>query len=109
MDASISKDDEERIRTIIKKYDTELVDFHGLRTRSSGNQHHIDMHITVSKFRSLGDVHILCDIIETDIDSDFRDTIVLIHPEPCDAVCDKCRIKDYCPDAGRGNKGNPLQ
>lgn len=99
VDLSLPEDDKNKIMTALGKYDREFVDFHDLRTRKSGSQRHIDTHLTVSKFRSLGDVHNLCDTIEADINSIFKDVVMLIHPEPCNAVCGKCRINNYCPDA----------
>jgi len=92
VDVRLPEAEENAIKSSITEYGGEVVEFHKLRTRKSGNQRYIDVHVVMPKDTSVGDAHRLCDHLERDIGSRLRHTSVTIHIEPCDGDCDRCSI-----------------
>lgn len=80
------------IRSAIKEHVGELVDFHALRTRKSGDQRYIDLHIVMPRHISLEEAHRMCDHLEQDIKSKLARASVTIHVEPCSEKCEKCPV-----------------
>lgn len=81
-DASLSAEYEKKICAIFMKYD-DVLGYHNLRTRSAGVYKMIDAHITFDSNMKLGDVHAVCDKIESEIRETMGPTVdVVIHPEP---------------------------
>jgi divalent metal cation (Fe/Co/Zn/Cd) transporter len=72
------------IKTIIDiiKEHSEILSYHKLRTRKSGNIREIDIHLMVNKENSLTDVHNLCYDIENHIKNALPGSYVTIHIEP---------------------------
>jgi cation diffusion facilitator family transporter len=89
------------VRSAIKEHIGELVDFHALRTRKSGNQRYIDLHLVMPRHISLEEAHRMCDHLEQDIKSKLARASVTIHVEPCSEECEKCPVLP----AQRRNKG----
>ena len=92
VDVRLPEAEENAIKSSITEHGGEVVEFHKLRTRKSGNQRYIDVHVVMPKDTSVGDAHRLCDHLERDIGSRLRHTSVTIHIEPCDGGCDQCYI-----------------
>ena len=92
IDAKLPEAEENIIRSSILEHDYELVGFHKLRTRKSGNQRHVDLHVVMPKGASVEDAHRICDRLEQDIRGKLRHTDVVIHIEPCDEECDQCIV-----------------
>ena len=92
IDAKLPEAEENIIRSSILEHDYALVGFHNLRTRKSGNQRHVDLHIVMPKGASVDDAHRICDHLEQDIGDKLRHTDVIIHIEPCDEECDQCTV-----------------
>ncbi|MFC1982827.1 cation diffusion facilitator family transporter [Chloroflexota bacterium] len=92
VDVRLPEAEENAIKSSITEHGGEVVEFHKLRTRKSGNQRYIDVHVVMPKDTSVGDAHRLCDHLERDIGSQLRHTSVTIHIEPCDGDCDHCSI-----------------
>ncbi len=90
LDASLSEEDEQKIKEKIEIHQEHFIDFHDLRTRKAGSERHIDFHLTVCKYHTIHDAHTLADKIEEDIQLIFKESSILIHHEPCDDVCDGC-------------------
>jgi divalent metal cation (Fe/Co/Zn/Cd) transporter len=63
-----------------------------LRTRRSGNQRYIDLHLVMAKNISLEQTHQVCDLLERDIQARLPRTNVTIHVEPCDGKCKQCSV-----------------
>lgn len=83
VDVQLKESEYTIILEVLGKYSSSFVEFHKLRTRRSGPERHIDLHLVVPKFQSVLEVHELCDQIENDIVERLPDTHILIHPEPC--------------------------
>ena len=92
VDVRLPEAEENAIKSSITEHGGEVVEFHKLRTRKSGNQRYIDVHVVMPKDTSVGDAHRLCDHLERDIGSRLRHTSVTIHIEPCDGDCGQCSI-----------------
>jgi len=78
------------IEDILKKYSREVAGFHTLRTRRSGSQIYIDLHLVMASDISLEQAHQICDQIEDEMQSVLREVSITIHPEPCDNKCEQC-------------------
>lgn len=93
MDIKLPEAEENTIRLSIIEHGGEIVGFHKLRTRKSGNQRYVDLHMVMPKEVSLEDAHRLCDHLEEDIGDKLRNTSVTIHVEPCGEECHQCYVK----------------
>lgn len=94
VDVSIEPAEYQIILEVLGKYSGQFVEFHKLRTRRSGSERHIDLHLVVPKYQSVLDVHELCDQIEQEIKENLPRTNILIHAEPCLDSSSKCLACD---------------
>jgi cation diffusion facilitator family transporter len=91
LDASLSTEEETQIIEKIEIHQEHFIDFHSFRTRKAGSERHIDFHLTVCKYHTIDHAHGLADRIESDIETLFNETNILIHHEPCLEVCEGCQ------------------
>jgi len=89
-DRRLSDDEEEQIRTILCDHATDFTNFHALRTRRSGAERFIELHLVVAKNTTVEEAHNLADHLESDILSKFPRASVTIHIEPCNGNCVSC-------------------
>lgn len=82
IDASLTDKEHQTIHRILKRYSDEYIEYHDLRTRRSGPEEHIDLHLVVSANKSVDEAHDLCNRIEASIQRAFPQSHVLIHIEP---------------------------
>lgn len=92
LDVRLPEDEEAIIRASITEHLGEVVGFHKLRTRKSGSQRYIDVHLVLPKSATLEEAHRLCDHLEGDIRHKLANGLVTIHCEPCELDHD-----DACP------------
>ena len=102
LDARLPKHELKAINACITAHTGEIVGFHDLRTRKSGYQRFIDMHIVFPKSVTVEEAHRTCDLIEQDINRRLPNSHVIIHCEPCELNTDgscptKCSAKKTCP------------
>ena len=72
-----------------------LVNYHQLRTRKSGSERYVDMHLVVPRYLTIETVHEWCDRIENEIAARLSHVHVLVHAEPCeDEDCGLCLRKE---------------
>jgi divalent metal cation (Fe/Co/Zn/Cd) transporter len=83
VDARLPLDEEAVIRQIIRSYDSQYTGFHELRTRKSGSERHIDLHLVAPRDQSIARSHELCDQIERAVSERYPGARILIHVEPC--------------------------
>jgi len=83
------------VRLAIKEHIGEVVDFHALRTRKSGSERYVDLHLVMPRRISLEEAHRMCDHLEQDIRSKLAQARVTIHVEPCDEKCEKCPVPPH--------------
>lgn len=82
LDVSLPKGENERIRQILECYTSEMVIFHAVRTRESGNRRFMDMHLLVPGAWSVQQAHDLVEDITDSLGEAFPDMHVMIHTEP---------------------------
>jgi len=100
MDTKLSVAEEKAIREILDLHKEQFFEFHRMRTRRSGSERHIDLHLVVPKAMSIETGHGLADHIEKEIMQKMQETNVLIHVEPCHIGCEGCSIHRWCEEKG---------
>jgi cation diffusion facilitator family transporter len=98
VDASLPRSEQAVIKSCLAEQGNQIVGFHELRTRRSGNQRYIDLHLVMAKGISLEKAHQVCDLLEADIRSRLPRTNVIIHVEPCDGKCKQCSVNSSACD-----------
>ncbi|MDO8726761.1 MAG: cation diffusion facilitator family transporter [Candidatus Methanoperedens sp.] len=96
MDVKLSDDEEELIKSILSEHYSEYAEFHNLRSRMSGAERFVDLHLVVPKNQHVVDAHEFCNHLEKDIKEKIPNLSILIHIEPCEADCEVCRKLDVC-------------
>lgn len=81
MDRELSNDDRRAIRDIALKHD-DVRGVHDMRTRSSGQQIFIQLHLELDPEMTLTRSHEIADAVELDIMKAFPNSEVLIHQDP---------------------------
>ena len=93
-DVQLPEDEQNELMSIIMEHSQQFVGVHRVRTRHSGNQHHIDLHMVMPRGISVEKAHTMCDHLEEDIGRKLTNTSITIHVEPCDNSCSQCRVID---------------
>ncbi len=81
MDRELPEEDRQAILAIARQH-PEVKQVHDLRTRSSGLQKFIQMHIVLSSALTLRDAHFVADDIEKAVESAYPGADVIIHEDP---------------------------
>ncbi|MBC7105165.1 MAG: cation transporter [Firmicutes bacterium] len=106
LDVSLPEADERLIRGVLERYTSDFLEFHELRTRKSGSERHIDLHLVVPHAVTVRAAHELCARIERDIKEALPNSHVLVHLEPCRPACEECLRRcdeKTCGPAGAGD------
>jgi len=90
VDVKLSEEEENAIRQVLNEYGGQIVQYHALRTRRSGPDCYVDLHIVVPRDQVISTTHLICDSIEKDIRERLPGVNVLIHAEPCRPVSGEC-------------------
>ncbi len=96
MDVKLSDEEENIIESIISEHYSQYASYHNLRTRISGAERFVDLHLVVPKNQHVEDAHEFCDHLEKDIKEKIPNLSILIHIEPCEADCEICRKLEVC-------------
>ncbi|MGL5269939.1 MAG: cation diffusion facilitator family transporter [Selenomonadaceae bacterium] len=70
------------IRGVMSQYQEQLLDYHKLKTRKSGNKRHIDFHITVKPDLTVREAHDIVGCLKKEMNQKFLNTRVSIHIDP---------------------------
>lgn len=81
MDRELPEADRQRIAAIVSEHDG-VRSMHDLRTRSSGTQTFIQLHLELDSELSLAEAHRISDEVMARIEEAFPDAEVLIHEDP---------------------------
>lgn len=92
LDVSLPDAEIGEIERIMNEHSAEYVNFHKLRARKTGSERQIDLHLTVPSDLSVEEGHALAEHLVLEIRKVLPMTTVLIHVEPCDKECEKCRL-----------------
>ena len=95
VDVRLTEEDEAMIRQVLSENAGEYLEYHKLRTRKSGAERHIDLHVVVPQSYSVADGHHLAGKIKAEIMAKLPNAHVLIHIEPCNNCCPDCQ--NSCP------------
>jgi cation diffusion facilitator family transporter len=90
VDRRLPADEQEVIRRIIDGHADTVAEFHGLRTRRSGPDRFVDLHLCVARHLTVEESHALADGLEAEIEAALPRCSVVIHVEPCSGSCDAC-------------------
>jgi len=90
IDEKLPPAEEEIIKATIMEHCSQLLGYHRLRTRKSGYQRYIDLHLVVPRDTSVADAHRITEHLEQDIRRKLPHTSMIIHIEPCDNNCAEC-------------------
>jgi len=82
MDVALPLEDIRTICDVLVAHRSEVRGFHRLRTRRSGSERHVDMHIMFDAEMSVERSHRVADAIDHEIHTRLPGSIVLIHVEP---------------------------
>ena len=90
MDTALPKEEVDIIKSVLVEHKTQIVDFHALRTRKSGNQRFADLHLVMHRTISVEEAHDMTDHLEEDLKKQLPNLSITIHVEPCDSACKWC-------------------
>ena len=92
IDTRLPQAEEDAIESCIVEQGYQLVDFHDLRTRKSGAQRFVELHLTMPKDTSVEEAHQVSDRLEQCIKARLPHTTITIHTEPCGGECKQCTV-----------------
>ena len=102
VDRSLPPEEEARIREILNEHCTDVINFHRLRTRRSGPNRFVDLHMVVPRTATLDEAYGVVKHMETDVKREFPRTNVTIRVQPCTGEdCSECGIFTTCPECDR--------
>ena len=84
MDVSLPARELDTIEDSILRFRPQIAGYHHLRTRRSGRERYIELHVVVDPRKSVEDVHDVCDRIEEEVVRRLPGAVVTIHVEPAD-------------------------
>lgn len=96
MDVKLSDKEENLIKTIILEHYSDYAEYHNLRSRMSGAERFVDLHLVVPKNQPVVEAHEFCDHLEKDIKEKIPNLSLLIHIEPCEIECEICKKLTVC-------------
>ncbi len=97
IDQSLPDAEENRIKEIICEHASDYAGFHDLKTRRSGPDIFIDLHLVMPGNISVEQSHDLADHLEADLKVEYPRSLVTIHIEPCLEGCNGCnRCGSFC-------------
>lgn len=84
IDARLSDEEEEEIVRVIQRVSGEknIIDYHKLKTRKSGNMKHIDFHLTLEPTTTVKEAHEIIGYLKKEINDQVKNTRVSIHIDP---------------------------
>lgn len=82
IDSALPQDDVKRIEACLARQELGLRGYHALRTRKSGRETHVDLHVLVDPAISVSTAHELVEQIERDIQGVIGGAILSIHVDP---------------------------
>ena len=91
LDARLPEEEVQWIEAYLLQPHPNMHGLHKLRTRKSGVTRYVEFHLVVEDTLSVADAHQITDDLTTGIRTQYPDTIVTIHVEPCDPA--RCHNK----------------
>ncbi len=91
LDKSLPETEIRLIERVIRDHE-HILNYHKLRARRMGSERQIDVHMIVSRNLSVKEGHDLVDHLEHEIKKELPGSSIIIHIEPCDENCSRCRM-----------------
>lgn len=91
LDVRLPDVEEALVREALVRHAARYVEYHDLRTRRSGRQRYVELHLLVPRLMTVAEAHELTDVIEADMERVLPGAVITIHVEPCEvsqAACD---------------------
>ncbi|MCL2149786.1 MAG: cation diffusion facilitator family transporter [Dehalococcoidia bacterium] len=92
IDVRLPTEEEQIVCDTIMAHNSQLVGVHALRSRKSGSQRYVDLHLVMPKDTSVAKAHEICDHLEQDLAAKLAMLSATIHVEPCDNRCSTCGL-----------------
>ncbi len=92
LDVSLPEAEIKLIERVIKDHGGNVLNFHKLRARKMGSERQIDLHLIVPMNLSIKAGHDLVEELEKEIRKELPKSIIIVHIEPCDEKCERCRM-----------------
>ncbi len=93
IDYALPKEEQAVLEKCLDEHDNLICEYHAMRSRRSGNERFIDLHIVMPRRLSFEKSHAMCDHLEQDIKKRLKSANVIIHAEPCNSEdCPRCSI-----------------
>ncbi|CAG0995030.1 MAG: cation diffusion facilitator family transporter [Candidatus Methanoperedens sp.] len=96
MDVKLEDKEEDTIKSIIHEHYSQYAEYHKLRSRMSGAERFVDLHLVLPKNQNVVDAHDFCDHLEKEIKEKIPNLSILIHIEPCRTDCEICNKLEVC-------------
>jgi cation diffusion facilitator family transporter len=90
LDRSLPDEERRVIGGVMDRHRDLFCGYHHLRSRRSGNQRYIEMHLLVQGEAHVADAHALTDHLQDEIRRELGPATVAIHIEPCIRDCENC-------------------
>lgn len=81
MDRSCEEEEQE-IRKVLLRHESQFLDFHDVKTRRHGNQVYAELHLSVKGSLSVKEAHDLTDHLEQELKQELPNINLTIHVEP---------------------------
>ncbi len=106
LDRSLPEAEMKLIEQVVRSHGGNVLNFHKLRARKMGSERQIDLHVVVPMNLTIKDGHSLVEELEKEIRRELPGSATIVHIEPCDENCERCRMEPNG-RAAKG-KGSPL-
>jgi cation diffusion facilitator family transporter len=81
VDVKLPPGEEQSLRNALDA-DPRVLGYHAMRTRKSGSQRHVDVHVQIADTLSFVDAHRLCEDIEEELRHTLPNLLPIVHVEP---------------------------
>jgi len=107
LDTRLSPEREQRIHDLIRAASPPVFGYHNLRTRRSGPQSFVDVHLVMDKDMTVLDSHDVAMRISREIERELPGCGVTTHVEPCVGCKPKCLAGCLLTDEQRAERHGP--
>ncbi|MDH3365813.1 MAG: cation diffusion facilitator family transporter [Thermoplasmata archaeon] len=94
LDRTLPEEEMRIVKEVLIKHEMHFVDWHRLRSRKTGSERQLDLHVTVPSAMSVSESHDLVETMEGEIHRKLPRSTIVIHVEPCEKDCETCRIAE---------------
>jgi len=82
MDRELPPETTARIHDVLKGFETEILSFHDLKTRTSGTSSFCELHLVISDRRTFREAHEISERVRRALESEITNLKVCIHADP---------------------------